>query len=99
MKIFLDDLRPFPEHGYECVRTYNQCILLLNIFKNKLETVNLDYDLGEEKTGLDVLKYMKDNGINPQNIIVHSTHPEGVPVMREFIKNNFPLAQYTYCPL
>ena len=100
-KIFLDDLRPFDtlrERGYECVKTFSDCKLLLSIFKNDIETINLDYDLGSDKTGLDVLIYMDENHIYPKKIIIHSTHFEGVKKMEDYIKMNFPNSQYTYSP-
>ena len=93
MKIFLDDLRAFPKDGYECVRTYRQCIFLISLFKEKLEVVNLDYDLREEKTGLDILVFMKENRIIPETIIIHSTHTEGCQLMREYVEENFPTTQ------
>lgn len=48
MKIFVDDKRTFSaakKYGYNCVRTYQQCITLLSVFKD-IDTINLDYDLG-----------------------------------------------------
>ena len=48
MKIFVDDKRDFSEVqlcGYNCVRTYKQCITLLSVFKD-IDAINLDYDLG-----------------------------------------------------
>lgn len=45
-----------------CVRTYKQCITLLSVFKD-IDAINLDYDLGGEETGLDILIYMKQNNI------------------------------------
>ncbi|RGS41217.1 cyclic-phosphate processing receiver domain-containing protein, partial [Holdemanella biformis] len=50
MKIFVDDKRDFSEvqlYGYNCVRTYKQCITLLSVFKD-IDAINLDYDLGGE---------------------------------------------------
>ena len=87
MKLFVDDLRPYPE-GYECCRTYDDAVLLLSILTN-IETVNLDFDLGTPKTGLDILIYMKENDIHPKEIIVHSSHPEGVKMMEKYIKEHF----------
>lgn len=51
MKIFVDDKRDFSEvqlYGYNCVRTYKQCITLLSVFKD-IDAINLDYDLGVKK--------------------------------------------------
>ena len=71
MKIFVDDKRDFSEvqlYGYNCVRTYKQCITLLSVFKN-VDVINLDYDLGRTETGLDILFYMKQNNIKIKKYI------------------------------
>ena len=59
MKLFVDDLRDFPESFslYNCTRTYKGAIQLLDFFK-EVEIINLDYDLGTKETGLDILKYI-----------------------------------------
>ena len=100
MKIFVDDKRDFSEvqlYGYNCVRTYKQCITLLSVFKN-VDVINLDYDLGGIETGLDILFYMKQNNIKINKIYIHSTHLVGVREMEKFIKRNFNKVEYTYCP-
>ena len=91
MKIFLDDTREFPDkmYGYNCVRDYKTCTTLIDIFKNDLEFISLDYDLNDEYSGLDVLKYIKDNGIMPKGINIHSTHSNGRIKMLESAKKNF----------
>lgn len=99
-KIFVDDKRSFQEAmqaSYTCVRSYEQCILLLSISKN-LEVINLDYDLGSGKTGLDILRYMKENDLRPQEIILHSTHKEGVREMERYCKEHFSNSSCRYCP-
>ena len=100
MKIFVDDLRCFDaakDCGYCCVRSYEHSILLLSV-SDKVEVINLDYDLGSSKTGLDILKYMNENSIIPNEIIVHSTHKEGVREMELYINEKFKNVKYTYCP-
>ena len=100
MKIFVDDKRDFSEvqlYGYNCVRTYKQCITLLSVFKN-VDVINLYYDLGGIETGLDILFYMKQNNIKINKIYIHSTHLVGVREMEKFIKRNFNKVEYTYCP-
>ena len=99
MKLFVDDLREFPKQGYECVRTYEDAIMLLRLFANKIELVNLDFDLGGYNTGLDILEYMNIVGIVPKTIIVHSTHPEGVRIMKNYIESNFKNSEYLHRPL
>lgn len=51
--------------------------------------VSLDYSLGGEHTGLDILKWMKENGKKPKHINVHSNHIEGMRLMRKFAEENF----------
>lgn len=101
-KIFLDDRRPFEEpkkFGYQCVRSYSQCTIMLDIYKNNISTVNLDYDLGTPETGLDILIYMEQKNIVPDEIIIHSTHETGVRMMEKKIKQSFPDSRYSYCPM
>ena len=99
-KIFVDDKRHLDEaikSGYICVQSYKNCIMLLSIYK-KVEIINLDYDLGGQETGLDILIYMKGNNIEVKEIYIHSTHLEGVRKMEKYIKANFKDVKYLYCP-
>ena len=98
MKIILDDRRTFPDGPYNCARTYEDCIHLLRIFR-KASFLSLDYDLGSEKTGLDVLIYMHENGITAERINIHSDHSEGVPRMRKYAEDHFPDAILSFNPL
>lgn len=90
-KIFLDDIREASANcGYNVTRSYKDCIILLDLFKYSLERVDLDYDLGTlNETGLDVLIYMKEHGINPRYINIHSDHPEGSREMVKYANENF----------
>ena len=68
MKIVLDDRRPFPENKtFNCVRTYEECALLIRIF-HTISFISLDYDLGGKETGLDVLAYMVECGNEVKHI-------------------------------
>lgn len=95
MKIILDDKRAFPNDTYNCVRTYEECIELLRLFR-KARFLSLDYDLGSKHTGYDVLVYMHDNGITAGQINIHSDHSEGVPKMRQYVQEHFPDAALTF---
>lgn len=83
--------------GYTCVRTYQQCITLLSVFK-EIDAIHLDYDLGGKENGLDILIYMKQNNIRVREIFIHSTHREGVKEMEKFINRHFETVNYLYCP-
>lgn len=101
-KIFLDDKRPFDEpikSGYQCVSSFTQCTIMLDLYKDTLQTINLDYDLGTYETGLDILIYMEKNNIVPEEFIIHSTHEIGVRKMEKKIKQSFPNSEYSYCPM
>lgn len=95
MKLVLDDRREMPEDKYRCVRTYEDCVYYLKIFK-KIEFISLDYDLGTEKCGYDVLAFMHENGNEVEHINIHSDHIVGVPKMREYAEKNFPNARLTF---
>lgn len=92
MKIFLDDTREPPSELFSCVSTYEECIVLLDIFANNIELIDLDYNLGRDSTfsGLDVLVYMKEHGIQPPHINIHSSHERGEPKMVEYAEKYFP---------
>lgn len=96
MRIILDDRRPMPEKSpYNCVRTYEECALLIRNF-HTISYISLDYDLGGGETGLSVLKYMVECGNEAKHINIHSSHPTGVPKMQEFVEKNFPNAELTF---
>ena len=92
MKIFLDDTRDAPSSSFCCVSTYEECITLLSLFSNDVEFLDLDYNLGRNAkySGLDVLVYMNEHGIQPTHINIHSSHEHGGPKMVDFSKAHFP---------
>ena len=97
--IILDDWRPFPENSmYHCVRTYSDCVLLLRNY-SKISYISLDYDLEEDQTGLDVMKYLMENGNVVEHLNIHSAHPDGIVKMQEFAVKYFPRAKLTFDPL
>ena len=99
MKIILDDWRYVPENSpYNVVRTYEDCIDMIRLFR-KISFISLDYDLGGGKTGYDVLIYMSENDIEVKHINIHSDHSAGVPLMREYVWKHFPRVEITFNPL
>ena len=98
VKIILDDNRSFPEGPYNCVRTYEDCVELLRLFR-KISFISLDYDLGGGKNGYDVLVYMSENDIEVKHINIHSDHSVGGPKMREYARIHFSGAELTFNPL
>ena len=93
LKLFVDDTRDFPK-GFECVRNYSDCIFYYRLF-GEFDFVSLDYSLGEEHTGLDILVWMKENGKCPSHINIHSNNIEGMRLMRKYAEANFPNSRIT----
>lgn len=93
MKLFLDDRRSAPRgRGYTSADNYAEFLALLDKYRDCLEEVSLDYDLGWDSmfTGFDALKYMKRHDIYPEHINVHSTHFSGRDKMLRYAEANFP---------
>lgn len=89
MRLFVDDTRSFPPAGYQCCRDAESAKLMLSIMR--FESVTLDYSLGRgEENGLDILIWMKENGISVPHINIHSNHAIGREKMREYAEANFP---------
>lgn len=76
MKIlYVDDLRKptkweGKDHQIYTARNYKKAIAALE--KVKFDIVDLDNDLGEQKEGYDILKYIIENEIKVENIAVHT---------------------------
>ena len=99
MKIILDDRRYVPSNSpHNVARTYEDCIDMLRIFR-QISFISLDYDLGTEKTGFDILVYMAENNIEVKHINIHSDHSVGVPKMREYVWEHFLNVSLTFNPL
>ena len=45
--------------------------------KRKYKVIDLDHDLGEEKTGYDICKYIIENDIKITRVYIHSSNPVG----------------------
>lgn len=87
MKLFVDDLRPFPV-GYTGVRTYERAVILLDMLD--FEVISLDYNLGSKETGLDIIKYINKIKKYPKHLNIHSTNIDGSSKMYLEVKNTFP---------
>lgn len=90
INIWLDDIRPEPL-GY--VRAYfaEEVQALLNNPDTIVDKLSLDYHLGDGMTGLELLKWIDEAGKWPKSKpSVHSDHPLGRLLMREFIDKHYP---------
>lgn len=89
MNIFIDDKRPVPtDTTYTVARTFERAELYIK-FTN-IDFCSTDYNLGEEKTGLDILKLMIKLNKFPNHLNIHSTHITGQYEMKDYADEHFP---------
>lgn len=93
MILYLDDWR-YPPDGEDVVAATNYIdfIALIDRYRECLDTIDLDYDLGYDSmyNGYHVLLYMKKYNISCSHINIHSTHPIGKELMLQYATANFP---------
>jgi hypothetical protein len=82
VKIWLDDVREAPDDSWTVIRTYQECSYEIMFTLDCISDISLDHDLGEEKTGYDIVKLIKelvadDYNYFPPRIFVHSDNPVG----------------------
>lgn len=91
--IFIDDIR-FPKANiYKTFddifiyRNYKDSIEALNFFKDKSYEiyVSFDHDLGENKSGYDIAKYIVENHININGFSIHSMNIVGCKNIRDLL--------------
>ena len=78
--LYIDDLRTpcnYIQNHYNVIiaRTFKDAINELN--KRKYKVIDLDHDLGEEKTGYDICKYIIENDIKITRVYIHSNNHVG----------------------
>ena len=88
MYLYLDDIRQPKHNNFYIVRNYEDCIHILK--NNTVYFLSLDHDLGEEKTGYDIAKFIVENEINIRQINIHSANPVGRDNIKQLIKHYFP---------
>ena len=57
---------------------------MLNICK--FNAIDLDHDLGEEKTGYDICKYIIENNIKLDRVYIHTSNPVGRDNMKQLLE-------------
>ena len=87
--LWIDDLRGIPnsyigEYHTVIARSYNEAIHELHRFRYNI--ICLDHDLGEEKTGYDVCKYIIENNIQCDEFRIHTSNPVGRKNMTELLR-------------
>lgn len=93
--LYVDDLRMptyWENKNYKIyvARTYKDAINMLNTIK--IDIIDLDHDLGEEKSGYDVVKYIIENEIYVPEINIHTMNPVGrqniIQLASRYMKNS-----------
>ena len=79
INIWIDDLRE-PPLNYAWCKNYDRAIKTIKyclLFGKGIGHISFDHDLGEEKSGYDIAKYLVENQINVTCFSVHSANPVG----------------------
>lgn len=82
VKIYLDDLRDIPK-GCIGARTYDEMVTYMRLFKDNVEEISLDHDLGTDsegnllKNGYDFVKLFCEEGMFASKIYIHTDNPVG----------------------
>lgn len=87
--LWIDDLRGVPNSyigEYEIIyaRTYEDALKELNRFR--YDVICLDHDLGGEKTGYDICKYIVENHIQCNEFRIHTSNPVGRKNMTDLLR-------------
>lgn len=93
--IFVDDEREYAGSKFNdqyvviVVRTYEGVIGLLDYcVEHNIEVLlDLDHDLGTEKTGYDICKYIVENNIRDVQYRIHSMNPVGRDNMEQLMSH------------
>lgn len=79
MKVWVDDVRPMPPDFDIWLRNADAAIRTLRT--GGVTHMSLDHDLGEEKTGYDIAKFIEEAAykklLAPMTVVVHSANPVG----------------------
>lgn len=94
MYLYLDDIRSPKYRNFYVTQCYQDCIDMIK--NNKIEYLSLDHDLGEEKTGYDVAKFLVQEGIKIPVINIHSANPVGRDNIVQLINRYFPNTKITF---
>lgn len=97
MNLYLDDVRKCPP-GFMLARNYDEAIKLLET--GRVQFASLDHDLCDEdilktegfkeKTGYDVVLWMKAHNVwPPDGVVVHSMNPVGRARMEAVIEQAY----------
>jgi hypothetical protein len=86
--LWVDDMRTPPDFyaetkTWDVAEDYDEAIKFIR--STKYEIISLDFDLGLNENGMDILKFMNRYSFWPDAIHLHSQNPVGKKLMRDFI--------------
>lgn len=93
MFLYLDDIREPIHNNFYVVRNYQDCVDFLK--NNTVSFLSLDHDLGEDKSGYDIAKFLVQEGIEVEKINIHSANPVGRDNIVQLIGRYFPNTKIT----
>ena len=89
MYIYVDDIRSPIEKRNDLVicRNYTEAITIIDqcIEEGRSFIIDLDHDLGEEKSGYDIAKYIVEQQYMDCSFKVHSANPVGRENIRQLV--------------
>ena len=68
-------IKQITNNDFKWARTYDEAIKILSSWH--IGIIDFDHDLGEEKTGYDIAKYIVENNISIHGFRIHSANPVG----------------------
>jgi hypothetical protein len=87
MKLWVDDERPAPS-GWTHAHNYREATGYL--YTGKVDTISLDHDLGEDKSGYDIAKFLVEQRIWPRIIYIHTMNPVGRDNIKQLLTRYAP---------
>lgn len=92
MRLYVDDIRPCPE-GFVLARSYEEAVEI--ILRKRIRVLSLDHDLGQEKSGYDLCKFLVENCLDsriewPDEIYLHTDNPVGRNNMLQLLAHYAP---------
>lgn len=88
MRVYLDDERSMPSNFDIKVKTADEAIELIQ--SGNVTEISLDHDLGAEKTGYDVAKFIEQHAYNGGyrfKTMIHTANPVGRKNILQALQN------------
>jgi len=88
MNLLIDDMKHGRStHGWDLIaRNAEVAKLLLKTFTGGcVECVGIDFDMGGQCSGYDIMKWAWDNGYLPDRVEVVSLNPVGMKAIKDFL--------------